>query len=65
MWRILLKVFGFKVVETTDFDGEVRYRIAFKYGEKGLFQAKSIYGPMLLLPDGTTSKTYVKKWKFV
>ncbi len=66
MWRKIFKLFGFKVVVTCDFDGEVRYRFA-KSTPFGMRACAILPAWELILnEDGTCSgKDYVKKWKLV
>ena len=67
MWRKLFKVFGAKVVVTTDYDGEMRWRFAFK-DPRGGYRARAIIGWVVLNEDGTCTTEahlYVKRWQAV
>lgn len=69
MWRKWFKIFGAKVVQTMDMDGDVRYRFAYK-NEFGGFKARRIWGWAKLNDDGTCSllngnSCYVKRWTYV
>ena len=68
MWRKLFKIFGAKVVVTTDFDGETRWRFVFK-DSKGDYRVRGIACWVRLLEDGTVERWphggshYVRKWR--
>ena len=67
MWRKLFKRFGARVVVTTDHDGEMRWRFAFK-NPRGGYRARSICGWVDLNEDGTCNtagNSYVERWQAV
>jgi hypothetical protein len=61
MWRLFFKRFGAKIVVTSDFDGEMRWRFAFR-DPRGGYMSKSILGWVHLNDDGTCHHSYVTKW---
>jgi len=69
MWRKLFKIFGFEIVMTTDFDGDIRYRFAIRYKNKLI--CKAISRKIILNPDGSITDPkgeicrYVKCWKYI
>lgn len=66
MWRLLFRPFGMVVVVTTDHDGELRWRFAFR-DPRGGMMARAIVGWVHLNEDGTVntpSRSYVVKWCF-
>ena len=67
MWRKLFKPFGARVVVTTDHDGEMRWRFAFK-DPRGGYRCRAISGWVRLLDDGTVKTlghSYVVEWQKV
>lgn len=64
MWRKLFRIFGMKVVVTTDHDGEMRWRFAFT-DPRGGYRCRAIMGWVRLNDDGTCSTkahSYVSFW---
>lgn len=62
MWRLIFKhLFKSKVVVTTDYDGEMRWRLAFR-DPRGGYRCKRIRGWIGLYEDGTCEESYVKRW---
>lgn len=65
MWRRLFKIFGAKVVITTDMGGEERVRFAFKHPNGG-YRCRKIHGFLRMKEDGTFYKDcYVDSWEWV
>lgn len=63
MKRILAFIFGWELVWTEDYDGELRLRRTYKIGGKKRTSAMRNDKSIILNKDGTTSnKSYVKNW---
>jgi len=62
MWRLIFKrLLGARVVTTIDHDGEIRWRFAYRNGDK--FYARGIMGWIELKSDGTCAgKIYIEEW---
>lgn len=61
MWRLIFKhLFKATVVVTTDYNGEMRWRFAFR-DPRGGYRCKAIYRWIRLYEDGTCD-LYVESW---
>lgn len=64
MRRLLAALRLVRLVWTEDGDGEVRLRIARRFGYQWRCSAIALDNSVILNPDGSTSgKCYVKKWR--